>query len=183
MINLLNLTNETAKDKVEKVHELIKNSGDDFVFITLETKVGKVTDYVTRIYARDVLKYHASNHIAFLRPDGSHFISDKGTSMFNATKKDEDENADVVGTFESFLFWVYNSTYIHAFTGKRFRDLLKGCQKVDEAIGHTSFEWFFSKYKNEFLWAMSDGRKANLLKERNYEEDNIPAFFMTEKDK
>jgi hypothetical protein len=178
-MEILNLSNKSPNEKVSIINSLVKESGDNFVFITMESKVKSgITDRVTRIYSKEILKFHASNYIVLIQENGKPFMSDKGTSAFCSDSKMQEQLEGMMGDWKSFEFWTEKSTFLYAFTGKRHRDLIKGSLEVDRLIGESSFEWFFNKYKNEFQWAMSEGRKVNLLKDRR--DEDIPAFYMGE---
>jgi hypothetical protein len=182
MVEIIDLSNLSADEKVLKVNELYNNSGEDFVFFTMESKVGKITDRVTRIYAKQILKFHASNYILFMVPDNKGgmkpFMSEKGTSAFCSDKEMEESLSDSLGDFRSFEEWVATSTFLYVFKGKRWRDLVKGCEEVDKLIGESSFDWFFRKYKDEFQWAMSEGRKVHLMEKMvNKDYGDIPVLF------
>jgi hypothetical protein len=177
-MEIMDLSNISPIEKVAKIKSLVETSGEDFVFITMESKLKNVTDRVTRIYAKEILKFHASNYILLIQENGKPFMSDKGTSAFCSDSSMQKQLEEMMGDWKSFEYWVENSTFLYAFTGRRHRDLIKGSQKVDLEIGESSFEWFFGKYKNEFQWAMSEGRKVNLLKDRR--DEGIPAFYLGE---
>lgn len=175
-MEIMDLSNISPTEKVERVKALVENSGDDFVFITMESKVKGITDRVTRIYSKEILKFHASSYIVFIQENGKPFMSDKGTSVFCSDDSMQKELEESIGDWKAFEYWLTNSTFLYVFTGKRHRDLIKGSEKVDVLIGESSFDWFFSKYKNEFQWAMSEGRKVNLLRNRN--EEGVPSFYL-----
>jgi hypothetical protein len=179
---LTDFSSNSRSEKLLKLNEFINKTEDgSFVLITMKSEVNGIEDNITRIYSKRTMKFHASSHVLMMVPDEENgglkpFMSDKGTSMFCSDRTMEESLYQSLGDLRAFEEWAANSIDIFALTGKRYRDLYDGSGALDKRTGRSEFQWFFKKYKDEFMWAMSEGRKVYLERMANKEYD-IPTFF------
>jgi hypothetical protein len=174
-LEVYDISDKTPSEKLEIIRGLYNLEDGQFALITMKSVIGGKTDYITRIYAGDTMKYHGSQYILFGSGKKAG-MSDQGASAFCADKEMEKDISQSLGGKKEFEDWVEKSTDLYYFTGKKWRDLVKKAAELDSLVRHdTFFENFFRTYKNEFQWAMSDGRKENLLQNT---KSSVPMYYL-----